>query len=203
MKSLSQISSQEIIDFLKTVDKKVWIKSGVAAACGIFLLIFVAGPAWIERPQIRTQIRTLEGQILLTKTLFLKKPQLLKTKESYSKLIAKAKSRLYEAGESSLLLGALAQLATQSNVSVVASAPKDSASKFPSPYDVAYEGDWYGFTVEGHYHDLGTLTGKIESNAKQLRVEKFTLKSRPETPGIPLAEIHLSAVSKKKEKLPL
>lgn len=202
MKPLSQIGPQDVIDFLKTVDKKTWVKSGIAAIGAVLILIFLAGPAWIERPRVRAEIGTLEGQILLTKTLFLKKPQLVESKESYLNLMAEAKAKLYEPGESSLLLGAIAQLAVQSNVSVVASMPKDVPVKFPSPYDASYEGSWYGFAVEGRYHDLGTLVGKIESNAKQLRVEKFTLKSRPETPGVHLAEMNLSAVSKKKEKQP-
>jgi len=200
MKPLPQISSRQIIDFLKTVDKKTWIKSGFIAAGVLLFLIFIVGPAWFERPRVRAQIKTFEGQILLTKALFLKKPQLVKDKEEYSGWVAESKARLYGSGESSLLLGAIAQLATQNNVSVVASMPKDFTVKFPSPYHLDYEGNSYDFSVEGSYHNIGAFIGKIESNAKQLRVENFTLKSRAETGALPLAEINLSAISRKNNK---
>ncbi len=200
MKPLPQISSREIIDFLKTVDKKTWFKSGGIAAGVLLFLIFIGWPAWFERPSVRAQIKTLEGQILLTKSLFLKKPQLLKSKEEDSKWIGGSRSHLYEPGESSLLLGAIAQLATQSDVSVVASMPKDFIAQFPSPYNQEYAGNSYDFSVEGNYHNLGTFTGKIESGAKPLRIENFTLKSRAATGALPLAEINLSAIASKNKK---
>ncbi len=200
MKPLSQIKPQEIIDFLKKVDKKVWIRIGIISFVVILLLKWVVWPAWFERPQIREQIKALEGQIMVTQALFLKQPQLLKNKGEYSRLISEARARLYDPGESSLLLGAISKLAVESKVSVVASMPKDSEAKFPSPYDSIYEGNTYDFTVEGGYHNLGKFISKIEANAKLLRVETFSLRVRPETPGVHLASVSLSAVSMKKAK---
>ncbi len=200
MKPINQISPQEIIDFLKKVDKKTWLKAGAGAAVAGLLIVFVVLPAWFERPRVRAQIKNLEGQMMLTKALFLKQPQLFKNKGDFSRLITEAKSRLYVPGESSLLLGAISKLAVQSGVSVVASMPKESSANFPAPYDTSYEGNGYDFTIEGGFHNLGQFISKIESNPKLLRVEKFTLKSRIESPNSHLGEVSLSAVSLKKDK---
>lgn len=197
MKPLPQITPQEVIDFLKKVDKKTWIQGGVAVLAGLLLILFIVFPAWFERPQVRGQIKALQGQIMVTQALFLKKPSLLKNKSEDSRLITESKARLYAPGEASLLLGAISKLAIESQVSVVASMPKDSEAKFPAPFDKAYEGSGYDFTVEGGYHNLGQFIAKIEANSKLLRVETFSLKARSETPVNHLAEVTLSAVSKK------
>ena len=200
MKNLSQITQQEIIDFLKEVDKKTWIRIGIGTGIGLLLIVFVIWPAWFKRPQVRSQMKALEGQIMVTQALFLKKPQLLKNKVEYAQFISQAKSRLYSPGESSLLLGAISKLAVESNVSVVASMPKDSGAKFPTPFDKAYEGNMYDFSLEGGYHNLGQFISKVESNGKLLRVETFSVKYRPENPTSHLSEISMSAVSLKKDK---
>lgn len=196
--SIPNIKPAQVIDFFKKVDKKTWIQLG-AAAVGLLVLAFVVvWPAWFKRLEIRKQIKMIEGQIQSVETLSLKKAEWLKNKESYFKLIQGAKGRLHQPGETALLLGAISKLAKESGVSIVSSQPKESASKFPPPFDGLYEASLYDFTIEGGYHDLGKFASQVESNPKLLRIQVFNLKPKEGTPKIQTAGISLSAVSFKK-----
>ena len=200
MKPIQQWSAQEIIDFLKKVDKKTWIKVGLGVLAVIGTLIFIVWPAWFQRLEIRTKIKTIESQVKTLETLNKKKPEWLKNKSGYEKFIREVKQRIFMPGESSLLLGAISKIANESNVSIVASQPKEFNEKFPSPFDEQYEASLYDFVVEGSYHDLGNFAGRIESNPKILRFQRFHLKPNETNNKKHIGELSLSAVSFKKPK---
>lgn len=197
MKPLNQLTPGDILELLKQIPPKVWIMiaAGGAGAAVFFAVIFT--PAWVLRPQIKNQIKNIEGQMITTRGLLLKQPELIRNKDNFLKVSQEVKNRLYLPGEASLLLGAISRLAQESNVSVVASNPKKFEGKFPAPFDAQYEGNAYDFTVEGGYHELALFISKIENNSKVLRVQNYNIRPQEKTPNKHLAEISLSAVSTK------
>ncbi len=199
MKSIQQLTSKDILDLLKKIDTKTWIKIGLAAAGVISFLIVVGIPAWFERPGVKSRMRTLEDEISVTNGLILKRPELERNKQDSIKFIQGAKQQIYLPGESSLLLGAISKLGEESHISIIASKPKNYEGKLPEPFNAQYEANQYDFTVEGGYHDLATFVSRIESNPKLLRVQSFYLRPQEEKPQNHLADISLSAVSFKKE----
>lgn len=203
MKPLNQWTAADVInllELLKKVDKKIWIRVGIGVVAFAILFGLIIWPAWFRRVQIRSQIAKVKGQIITVETLNRKKPEWLQNQSDYTKFIQSAKERLYMPGETSLLLGAIAKLADESKINIVASRPKDLVDKFPVPFDEQYEGNIYDFTVEGSYHALGEFISKIESNPKLLRVRLFLLDPKEVSPETHIADVSLSAVSFKKGK---
>jgi hypothetical protein len=198
MKPINQWTTADILDLVKSVDKKTWIKIGIGAAIALVVIYLIVWPAWFERPAIKNKNKALENQIMQTNALFKRKPELEKSKGEYAKIIEGAKSRLYQPGESSLLLGVISKMAQEANVSIIASRPKPFEGTFPAPFNTLYEASSYDFTVEGKYHDMGRFISSIESNAKLLRIEKFLLKPQEKSPDKHLGELSLTAVSYKK-----
>ena len=197
MKPIGQWTTADIIDFCRKVDKKTWLKTGAAAAAGLLIFVFVIWPAWFTRVSVRGQISALESQIALSQALMKKKPEWLRQKEEYAKFIQNAKQRIYQRRETSLLLGAISKLATESRVGIVASQPKDFEGKLPAPFDQQYQAELYELTLEGSYHDLGSFIDRIESNPKFLRVQSFHISTHPESSEPYTTEVALSVVSSK------
>ena len=200
MKPLNQWTPSDITDLLKRVDKKTWIKIGIGAAVFLVLFFLVISPAWFQRLQVRSQIAVVKGQIITVENLSRKKPEWLRDQADFKKFIDDVKGRIFLPGETSLLLGAIAKLADESKVNIIASRPKDFLEKLPPPFDEQYEGNLYDFTVEGGYHALGTFISKIEANPKVLRIQLCHVNPREASPDSHVASISLSAMSFKKGK---
>ncbi len=198
MKLLNQWNSADLIDFVKKVDKKTWLKIGIGAAVAVIIFIFFIWPAWFERVKILGQIKTVQGQIDTLKILTSKKDEWLRHQTEYKKLIQDAQVRLFQSAETSLLLGDISKLADESNVSIIASRPKDATEEIPAPFKQKYKANLFDFTVEGDYHAIGTFVSRIESNPKLLRIQVYHLTPREKTPGSHLADISLSAISVEK-----
>ena len=198
MKPIKEWTSQDILDFLKSVDKKTWIKIGIGVLIAAFLIFFIVWPAWFKRPAVRTQIQTFENQLRTVETLGKKKDAWEKDKKKYSEFIQNSKTRVYMPGETSLLLGAVSKLAKETHVSIISSQPQPYDEKLPPPYDQQYEGSMYIFSVEGNYHELANFIGKVESNPKVLRIKLFEIKPEEKNQKSHTADITLSAVSNKK-----
>ena len=197
MKPINEITTTDIIEYLKTVDKKTWVKVGIGAVIFSVVFVLLIWPAWFKRPQILTTISAVESQLTTTQALFRKKPELFRAKEATIQYLSEAKERLYAPGESSLLLGKISKLAEESNVTVVSSKPRELEQKIPAPYDQFYEGSEYDFTVEGGYHDIGRFIAKIESNPKLLRVRDFNVVPREDFEEVHLLKLTLTAISYK------
>lgn len=196
MKPIKEWKKEDLIDFLKTVDKKTW---GIIAGSIVGIVIawtFVIGPAWFDRPSLRREMQGMESQIQQVKTLNEKRPTLEADKRLYEEMIDKAKSCLFKAEESGLLLGQISKLANESRVEVIASKPRGGeVTAFPAPYDLKYQAKGYDFTVQGGYHELGTLMSRIESFNKLLRIQNLWITPAEATPDKHIAEIRLLAIA--------
>jgi Tfp pilus assembly protein PilO len=201
VKNLRELKASDIVDFLKTVDKKSWIKIGVAAGAGVLLCVFFVWPAWVGRFGLQGKIQGLQNQIAGTDALVRKKPDLERQKQDFMQSIAQARARIYEPGEVSLLLGAVSKLAQESGVAIVSSQPKVYEDKLPEPYAQQVEAKAFSFIVEGGYHELGQFINRIESSVKMLKIDWFELKPQEEN-SKHLADLRITALAVKKAVAP-
>lgn len=197
VKPLSQMTTADLIEIAKKIDKPTWIKIGIASAVAIVFSVLVVWPAWFQGAKVKGEIAVIESQIVRLQTLKRNEKMWLQNKDEYSKYIKEVKARLFSPGEASLLLGRIAKLADESEVSIISSSPRDGKVEFPKPFDASFKADLYDFTVEGGYHEMAHFINRIESYPQILRVELFQLSPNEDVPGKHLAEITLSAVSKK------
>lgn len=195
MKPFRQWNAQDFIEFGKKIDKKTWIKIGAGSVGTVVFIFFIVWPAWINRIGLKSKIAEIEGQIRQVETLQIRKPVLIKTKEDSIKFIKNVKESLFQAEETSLLLGAISKLADESKVSIIASSPKDFLDKFPEPFNQQYQASLYDFSIEGGYHEIGNFISRIESNPKLLRIQEFSLRPSQENEKMHLANMTISAVS--------
>ena len=200
LQSFKNIKPADIVKYVKGIRKDVWIKIGIATAAVLILIVVFIWPAWITRLVIRGKMGDLQKQVKTTQGLLQKKPLLLKDKANIVKFNSEVKNRLYEEGETSLLLGSVSKLALESGVSVVSSTPKSFNGTFPPPFDSLYMAGVYDFTIEGGFHELADFVSKIENYGKVLRIQSFYLRDSDESPADKrLADISLIAVAKKKK----
>ena len=175
MKAVKQMTLADIIEFAKSVDKKTWVTVAVSAV-GIMLLWFVLiGPAWIERPALRREVQEMTKQIIQVNALNEKRPLLEGDLKAYNELLAKTKDRLFTSDGIGLLLGQVSKLADESRVDVLASRPQNDKLAYAAPYNAKYAANGYEFTVQGGYHELGQLVGRIESYDKLLRIQRLQI----------------------------
>jgi hypothetical protein len=201
VKPLNQMTTADVLEFIKGIDRKTWIKIAVGAVISLALLAVVVWPAWVTRVEVRQQAKDVKSQVTLTQSLLLRQPQLLQDKEKFLKFGVEVKGRMFEPGESSLLLGVVSKMAQDSKVSIVSSTPKPFSEKFPPPFDAQYEASAYDFTVEGGYHEIGEFVSRIENNAKVLRIQSFYITTQEKTADKHLASFTLTAVAAKKGKV--
>jgi hypothetical protein len=203
VKPLNQMTSADVIAMVKGVDKKTLIKIGAGAAGFLIVSIFFVWPAWITRLEVRQQVNDLKNQVTMTQNLLRRKPQLLQDKDKYIKFSQEVKSRMFQPGEASLLLGIVSKMAQESKVSIVSSNPKAFGVKFPPPFDVQYVASAYDFTVEGGFHEFGEFISKLENYSKVLRVQTFHIMPQDKQDkeekgdGAHLASLSLTAVASK------
>ena len=199
-KPLRQWSGADFLEFAKSVDKFTWIKTVIVGTIFGVLLIFVVWPAWVVRMEMRSRMKTIQSSISASENLSKKQTELTKNKEEYLKYIQDTKNRLYTHDEISFLLGAVSKLAQESHVSIVSSHPREFEGKFPAPFDDQYETKLFDFIVEGKYHDLGEMVGRLELNPKILRIQSFGIKPNETSAEKHIGEFTLSVVSFKKGK---
>ena len=200
MKPLKQMTSADVLALLKGIDKKTWIRIGAGIVGFLILLIFIVWPAWISRLEIRQQVKDLKNQVTLTQGLLKRKPQLLADKDKFNKFSFEVKSRMFEPGEASLLLGIVSKMAQESKVSIVSSSPKTFEGKFPPPFDTQYDASAYDFTVEGGFHDFGDFVSKLENYPKVLRIQSFHIAPQDKGSVKQIASVSLTAVASKQGK---
>lgn len=202
MKPIHKMTTQDITELVKRVDKKLWVYIGVGSVLFVLFMWFICWPAWFKRVEIERESKLLEGKLITVETLKRRKPDMVKDKEHYQQLIKGVKEKLFGPGETAFLLGAISRLAEINDISIIASRPKEYDSKFPSPFDKQYEGSLFEFTVEGNYHQMGHFISSIEANPKVLRIQSFDLKPpiRDESEYTTIASMALSAVSLKEKK---
>ena len=194
MKPLNQWTSAEVIDFVKRVDRKTWLMIGSGVVASLLILVFFVIPAWIERPMLRSDIESMEGQIRQVNALGQKRVLWEKNQKLFGDLIEKTQARLFTAEDLSVLLGQISKMGSESRVEVLASKPTDEKNPFQEPYCSRYQPSGYEFTFQGGYHDLAGLVSKIESHGKLLRVRTFQIVPSEKAPDRHVAELKLWAI---------
>lgn len=197
MKPLTQWTGQDLVLFLKGIDKATWVKIGIGA--GTFLVVFIVfiRPAWFLRGEIRRKVNDLETQIVRLETLRRNKTAWVRDKEESQSFIQEVRTRLYRTEESSLLLGRISKLAEQSGISIISSRPQTEKTKFPPPFDAQFQADAYDFTAEGGYHEFGKFISLIESAEHLMRISQIHVNSREKDPRSHLINFSIRLISLK------
>lgn len=192
---ITQMTPEQIVDIVKGVDRKIWIKAAIIVSIAGVLTYFLIYPAWIKRFEIKSQTESIKAQIAQTNALFRKRPEFVKIKEDSQGFIKDSKQRMYTPSEASLLLGVISKMANDSKVSIVSSKPRPFEGKLPAPFDAQYEASLYDVTVEGGYHAVGDFVSRLESNPKILRIQILDIHKRDGSDAVHIADFTLSAVS--------
>jgi len=196
MKPLNQITYAQVLAFLKTVDKRTWIIIVASIAGCLLALMFLVIPAWVERPLLRRDIASMEEQIRQVHALNQKRAGWEENQKLFGDLIEDAQKRIFTETDMGLLLGLASKFAGESRVDVLASKPLAEKTTYPAPYDMKYQPSGYEFTMQGGYHDLGTLVSRIESHDKLLKVQSIEIKTDDKNPGRHIADLKLWAIMK-------
>lgn len=186
----------DVITFLKTVDKKVWITVLACVTVSSLLIVFLVIPAWIERPLLRRDIQSMEAQIRLIHDLIKKQPGWEEDRKVFGSLIENTRVRVFTVKDIDMLLGTASKMANESRVDVLTSKPLVEKTIFAAPYHLIYQPRGYEFTVQGRYHDLGNLASRIEGHDKLLRIQGLEIVPAEKTPDRHIATLKLWAILK-------
>ena len=196
MKPFNQWTSADVIAFVKSVDKRTWLIVLSCAVVFFLMVVFLIIPAWIERPLLRRDIQSMEAQIRQINALNQKRLGWEEDQNVFGTLIEKTRARVFTAQDMGLLLGQVSKMASESRVDVLASKPLTEKAVFAAPYHLKYQPSGYEFTVQGGYHDLGSLASRIESYGKLLRIRSIEIMPAEKTPDRHVAELKLWAILK-------
>lgn len=194
MKPIKQWTLNDILGFLKGVDKKTWLIVVLSAVGSLLIFVFLVIPAWIERPMFRQQVQSMEAQIRQVKSLEQKKVLWEENEKKFGDLILRTQARVFSSSERGLLLGLVSKMADESRVDVLASKPMTEKIAFPAPYHLKYQPGGYEFTVQGGYHDLGKFVSRLESSEKLLRVQSLQILPSDKSPDRHVAQLKLWAI---------
>lgn len=196
MKPLKEWKPEDVKTFLKNVDKKTWL---IVLSCAVGLLVtvvFLVIPAWFERPSLRRDIQAMEAQIRQVATLNQKRQGWDENQKVYGPFIEKVQKRVFTDESIGVLLGQFSRMARESRVDVLASKPFSEKTVFQAPFYLKYQPVGYEFTVQGGYHDLGSLISRIETHEKLLRVQSIEITPSEKDSGRQLASVKIWAISK-------
>ena len=196
MKPLNQWTSAEIIEFVKRVDKKTWVAIGSGLAASFLVLVLFVIPAWIERPLLRSDIQSMEGQIRQVNALSQKRLLWEEDRKLFGDLIGKTHARLFTEEDLGVLLGQISKLGSESRVEVLTSKPTVEKNLFQAPYHLKYQPGGYEFTLQGGYHDFADMVSKIETHGKLLRIRGFQIVPSDKMTDRHTAELKLWAIMK-------
>lgn len=196
-------TSKEIVENFKSLDQKTKIRLGVISAGSLFFLVLIAWPAWIVRPQLRSQIGALRIQNQLAQTTIQQEPKILEERKLHEAVVTQTVPRLLKEGEGEQVVGILAGIAEKSQVTLVSVEPEseesDAKAKFPPPFDTKYRRFSYWVTVEGGYHSLAAFVSEIENHPKILRIAELSIASKEETPRTHLGRVLVAAFALRKQ----
>lgn len=199
VKSLNQLSIQHTLNTFQKLDPKTKIKI-VSAIFGILVfLIFIVGPAWIQRPVIKKEIAGLRSQIQSAERQIQLEPQLLAEQKKYNELVTQTKARLFTEEETQRLLGVIVNMAEKSGMTVLSSQPQLEAEKILEPFNKKYFPLSYLISLEGGYHELVQFISILEGYSKILRVNELSMKTQELKSHSHLGEVRLLAFVLKEE----
>ena len=197
MKPIRQWTKQDLIGFVKGVDKKTWGMVGGGIAGIALLWFFFIAPAWIERPRLSGSIREMDAQLRQYQVLNQRRLRLEEDMKVFTKLFDETKARLYKEGDIALLLGQVAKLASDSKVDMIASKPKSETVVFPKPYGDRYQTVSYDFTMQGGYHQIGKLAAALESHPKLIRIQKIQIVPDKDKTERHVVQFEIAAISER------
>lgn len=196
-KSFARLSSKEILDYFRKLDRKTQKKLLLALGGGLVFIVFVLWPAWIKRPQMEAQIKILRSQIQLGRVRIAQEPKLLAERKEHEAFVKEAQSRLLKEEEREGIVGILAGIAEKSQVTLLSTEPQDqdqtNSEKIPAPFDSKYRKISYLVTVEGGYHQWAAFVSAVENHSKIFRVSESSISPKEETPRIHLGQVLISA----------
>ncbi|HNX68758.1 MAG TPA: type 4a pilus biogenesis protein PilO [Candidatus Omnitrophota bacterium] len=195
MKPASKFTISRIIEIVKGVDKKAWVWIASGAVAFVALWVLIIGPAWFDRPRLRSEMRGMEAQIRQVKALNQRRPVFEADEKLFGGVITGVQKSLFSSEEIGSLMGQFSRLANEAGVEVLASKPQNELITFEAPYNAKYGAVGYEFTLQGGYHDLGKLMSLIEGAQKLLRVRSFHVVATDKTPDKHIAELRLLAIT--------
>lgn len=190
-KPFYQWSSQEVVDYLRKLDRKTQVRILSFGGGGLLAFFFIFWPAWWLRPQVLNQGYALRSQIQLAQSQVNQEPKLLEERKSYETFVKETEARLLTQGEQERLLGILAELSKKSGVALLSTQPKDLGEKIPAPFDKKYRFVSYQLTVEGGYHSLAGFFGEIENYPKLLRVVELSIVPQEKNSRVHLGQVQI------------
>lgn len=201
MKPAFEIKSLDVAAWIKGLSPASKIKLGVGVCFFAAFCAGVAYPAWFAAGEVKQNISDLEGQIARVESLKKNEKTWLKQRKELSDYIKQVRGKLFLPGETSLLLGRVAELADRNKVLVVASKPSDEKLRFPDPYEAQLKAERYDFVFEGGYHDIGRFIADLEAYPKFLKIQLFEMKPNAANASRHAAALTIIAVSLKENKL--
>lgn len=189
------LTMADIMAFVKSVDKKTWMRAAAITAGVLVLWFFVIWPAWFERPALRREIQTMTNQIRQVTALNQKRPTLEKNLKDYNDVITSAKGRLFTTEEIGLLLGQISKMADESKVEVISSKPQNEKITYAPPYNAKYSARACDFSLLGGYHELGKFISRLESYGKLLRIQSLYIRPSDKNPEQHAADLRVLAIT--------
>lgn len=195
MKPLQQWKKDDLMKFIKGVDKKTWgiIAGGLVIA--VLSWIFLIEPAWFARPRLRSQMQSMDDQMRQFRALEQKRVTWEETEKIFSQFIQDTKARIYSEEEAALLLGQISKIAKDSKVDIIGSKPKKESIKFPAPYQNLFEAYSCDFMLQGGYHSLGKFSAGVESYPRTLRIQIIHVVPGNENPDKHVAQFTVAAIA--------
>ena len=197
IEKIRNIKPDEIITFLKDVDRKTWIYIAAGFVAVILFMNFLFWPAWMKRPELKKQSVEAENQMIRLKALNTKKPQLEAQKKEIQALLDGFQKKLFSAEEAAFVLGKISKIAQDAEVELISSKPFEGVEVFPVPYSEKYKKYVYEISVEGDYHKIASFVSYLESNSQYFQIQSLGVipQTGPEKVGKHIADLKLMAVS--------
>ncbi len=182
----------EVLNYLKKLDKKSRIKLGAGAA-GVLLFFFVVfWPAWVLRPSIKGKIQNLRSSLIAAESKIHLEPKMIKEKKEYEAFLQNAASRFFTESEAQGLIGILTEIGEKNDVKLLSTQPEKDNGSFPEAYREKYIPLAYLVAVEGGFHSLGSFVSDIENYSKFLRVDELAVTPQEEVPHQLVGEIRVT-----------
>lgn len=186
-------SARDAWVYFKKLEAKSRVRLGVMTGGGLIFLVFFVWPAWMTRPQIRSQVQGLRGNLTLAESKIKLEPKMREEQKQCDAFIQQSLSRFLTQGESQSLMGVLTELGEKTGVKLLSTQPQTDVPSLPDPFKDKYLPASYLLAVEGGFHSLSTFISDIENYPKILRVEEFSVTPREENPTTLVGEVRLTA----------
>lgn len=161
------------IDKLK--DRRFLIRIAVNVAVFFVLVFAFILPALSSRANFKKQLSKVKAEIKTAQHNIADLPKLKTDEKIYLKDIEEIKKLLYTESELDSLIGAVSEMARESNVLIAASEPENYPEELPKDFERFYKVSVYRLECEADYHSLGVFISKLEACEKPLKVMRLTI----------------------------